>query len=284
VASEIIILLVLSAVEKLILSVEVVYDVLTAIEKIAQVTDLELEHELIDGYKLESTEGFSVHLDHVTCRIHDLEMEILSNISFQINPNEKVCIVTDSSVSSNLLFHLIVGLCETNQGSVSINGLPLENLNKEFLREQIGAVVDQDLLIFGSLIDNISFGRNHIDLKKIEEEVVDLELKPFMQALPEKYHSVLNADIQFIPRDIVKKILIARAMIGDPRLVLLEEPTAGLTATQKNTILNRVLKRENVTVIVASTDHEVIKRFPRVLEIIEGSVVFDGSYETFKTK
>jgi ABC-type bacteriocin/lantibiotic exporter with double-glycine peptidase domain len=284
VASEIIILLVLSAVEKLILSVEVVYDVLTAIEKISQVTDLELEQELIDGYKLESPEGFSVHLDHVTCRIQDLEMEILSNISFQINSNEKVCIVTDSSVSSNLLFHLIVGLCETDLGNVSLNGLPLENLNKEFLREQIGAVVDQDLLIFGSLIDNISFGRNHIDLKRIEEEVVELELKTFMQALPEKYHSVLNADVQFIPRDIVKKILIARAMIGDPRLVLLEEPTAGLTFGQKNAILNHILKKDNVTVIIASSDVEVMKRFPRVIEIVEGSVVFDGSYETFKTK
>jgi ABC-type bacteriocin/lantibiotic exporter with double-glycine peptidase domain len=195
-----------------------------------------------------------------------------------------VCIVTDSSVSSNLLFHLIVGLCETDHGHVSINGLPLENLSKEFLREQIGAVVDQDLLIFGSLIDNISFGRNHIDLKRIEEEVVDLELKTFVQALPEKYHSVLNADIQFIPRDIVRKILIARAMIGDPKLVLLEEPTAGLTAIQKNVILNRILKGDHVTTIVASTDPDVMKRFPRVIEIIEGSVVFDGSYETFKTK
>jgi ABC-type multidrug transport system fused ATPase/permease subunit len=194
-------------------------------------------------------------------------MEILSNISFQINSNEKVCIVTDSSVSSNLLFHLIVGLCETDLGNVSLNGLPLENLNKEFLREQIGAVVDQDLLIFGSLIDNISFGRNHIDLKRIEEEVVELELKTFMQALPEKYHSVLNADVQFIPRDIVKKILIARAMIGDPRLVLLEEPTAGLTFGQKNAILNHILKKDNVTVIIASSYVEVMKRFPRVIEI-----------------
>jgi len=158
------------------------------------------------------------------------------------------------------------------------------NLNKEFLREQIGAVVDQDLLIFGTLIDNISFGRNHIDLKRIEEEVVELELKSFLQALPEKYQSVLNADIQFIPRDIVKKILIARAMIGDPRLVLLEEPTAGLTIGQKNAILNRILRVNNTTVIVASSDSTVIERFPRVIEIIEGSVVFDGSYETFKTK
>jgi ABC-type bacteriocin/lantibiotic exporter with double-glycine peptidase domain len=284
VASEIIILLVLSAVEKLILSVEVVYDVLTAIEKISQVTDLELEQELSDGYKLESAEGFSVHLENVSCQIQDFEMNLLSNISVKINHNEKVCIVSDSSVSSNLLFHLIVGLCETDQGNVSLNGLPLVNLNKEFLREQIGAVVDQDLLIFGTLIDNIAFGRNDIDLKRIEEEVVELELKTFLQALPEKYHSVLNADIQFIPRDIVKKILIARAMIGDPRLVLLEEPTAGLTLVQKNVILNRVLKKDNVTVIIASSDVDVMERFPRIIEIVKGNVVFDGSYETFKTK
>jgi ABC-type bacteriocin/lantibiotic exporter with double-glycine peptidase domain len=284
VASEIIILLVLSAVEKLILSVEVVYDVLTAIEKISQVTDLELEQEIIDGFKLESSEGFSVQLDNVSYQMQDVEIAVLSNVSFEINKNEKICIVTDSSVSSNLLFHLIVGLCDANKGNISLNELPIENLNKEFLREQIGAVVDQDLLIFGSLIDNISFGRNQIDLKRIEEEVAELQFKSYVQALPDKYQSVLNADIQFIPRDIVKKILIARALIGNPKLVLLEEPTAGLTATQKNTILNRVLKVENVTVIVASTDPEVMKRFPRVIEIVEGSVVFDGSYETFKTK
>jgi ABC-type bacteriocin/lantibiotic exporter with double-glycine peptidase domain len=175
-------------------------------------------------------------------------------------------------------------LCETDHGNVTINGLPLENLNKEFLREQIGAVVDQDLLIFGNLIDNISFGRNHIDLKRIEEEVFELELKTFIQALPEKYLSVLNADIQFIPRDVARKILIARAMIGDPSLLLLEEPTAGLTFNQKNTVLNRIFKNDNVTVLVASTDPAVIERFPRVIEIHQGRLVFDGSYETFKTK
>ncbi|MFZ9587187.1 MAG: ATP-binding cassette domain-containing protein [Crocinitomicaceae bacterium] len=284
VASEIIILLVLSAVEKLILSVEVVYDVLTAIEKISQVTDLELEQELKEGYKMESNEGFSIQLDQVTCHIEDVELEILSDVSLHIHPNEKVCVVTDSSVSSNLLFHLMVGLCEAEHGNISINGLPLENLNKEFLREQIGAVVDQDLLIFGSLIDNISFGRNHIDLKRIEEEVLELDLKTFVQALPDKYLSVLNADIQFIPRDVVRKILIARAMIGNPSLLLLEEPTAGLTASQKSTILNRILKNENATVMVASTDPAVIERFPRVIEIHQGRLVFDGSYETFKTK
>ncbi|MFZ9613317.1 MAG: ATP-binding cassette domain-containing protein [Crocinitomicaceae bacterium] len=284
VASEIIILLVLSAVEKLILSVEVVYDVLTAIEKISQVTDLELEQELKEGYKMESNEGFSIQLDQVTCHIEDVELEILSDVSLHIHPNEKVCVVTDSSVSSNLLFHLMVGLCEADHGNISINGLPLENLNKEFLREQIGAVVDQDLLIFGSLIDNISFGRNHIDLKRIEEEVLELDLKTFVQALPDKYLSVLNADIQFIPRDVVRKILIARAMIGNPSLLLLEEPTAGLTASQKSTILNRILKNENATVMVASTDPAVIERFPRVIEIHQGRLVFDGSYETFKTK
>ena len=144
--------------------------------------------------------------------------------------------------------------------------------------------MDQDLLIFGSLIDNISFGRNHIDLKRIEEEVLELDLKTFVQALPDKYLSVLNADIQFIPRDVVRKILIARAMIGNPSLLLLEEPTAGLTASQKSTILNRILKNENATVMVASTDPAVIERFPRVIEIHQGRLVFDGSYETFKTK
>jgi ABC-type bacteriocin/lantibiotic exporter with double-glycine peptidase domain len=284
VASEIIILLVLSAVEKLILSVEVVYDVLTAIEKISQVTDLELEDEMSNGYQLASSEGFSVQLENVSYHIQDFDMNVLSNISCQIKQNEKVCIVSDSSVSSNLLFHLIVGLTEPGQGTISFNELPLENLNKEFLRGQIGAVVDQDLLIFGSVIDNISFGRNHIDLKRIEEEVAELELKPFIQALPHKYESVLNADVQFIPRDIVKKILIARAMIGDPRLVLLEEPSAGLTSRQKNTILNRILKENQSTLIVASSDLEVIRRFPRIIEIFEGAIVFDGNYETFKLK
>jgi ABC-type bacteriocin/lantibiotic exporter with double-glycine peptidase domain len=282
VASEIIILLILSAVEKLILSIEVVYDVFTAIEKIGQVTDLPIELAQKNEVELADVNGLSIEFDQVSCQLDSYELSPLTDIQLQIHPQEKIGFISDSSLSTSVLFCSLVGLLDCSKGTISFNGIPLENLNKQSLREQIGSVLYRDQLVYGSVMDNIRFGRNEISLAMIEEELSALNLKSFIHAMTDKFQGILNPESHLIPVDVERKLLVARALIGQPNLLILEDPTAGLTSIQKEELLQQLFKNENKTVLVASSDPMVLTYCSRIIEIHQGKIRFDGSYESFK--
>lgn len=282
VASEILILLILSAVEKLILSIEVVYDVFTAIEKIGQVTDLPIELSNQNQERVDATKGLSIQFDQVSCHLESYELSPLTEIQLQIHPQEKIAIVSDSSLSSSMLFCSLVGLMDCSKGTISINGIPLENLNKQSLREKIGSVLYRDQLVFGSVADNIRFGRDEISLSEIENEISNLNLTSFIHSMPEKYQGILNPESHMIPIDVERKLLVARAMIGQPNLLIFEDPTAGLTSIQKEVLLSYIFKDEQKTVMVATSDPAVFTYCSRIIEIHQGKIRFDGSYESFK--
>ncbi|MEY3844241.1 MAG: hypothetical protein RL293_663 [Bacteroidota bacterium] len=282
VASEIIILLILSAVEKLILSIEVVYDVFTAIEKIGQVTDLPIELAQKNEVELADVNGLSIEFDQVSCQLDSYELSPLTDIQLQIHPKEKIGFISDSSLSTSVLFCSLVGLLDCSKGTISFNGIPLENLNKQSLREQIGSVLYRDQLVYGSVMDNIRFGRNEISLAMIEEELSALNLKSFIHAMTDKFQGILNPESHLIPIDVERKLLVARALIGQPNLLILEDPTAGLTSIQKEELLQQLFKNENKTVLVASSDPMVLTYCSRIIEIHQGKIRFDGSYESFK--
>jgi ABC-type bacteriocin/lantibiotic exporter with double-glycine peptidase domain len=282
VASEIIILLILSAVEKLILSIEVVYDVFTAIEKIGQVTDLPIELAQKNEVELADVNGLSIEFDQVSCQLDSYELSPLTDIQLQIHPKEKIGFISDSSLSTSVLFCSLVGLLDCSKGTISFNGIPLENLNKQSLREQIGSVLYRDQLVYGSVMDNIRFGRNEISLAMIEEELSALNLKSFIHAMTDKFQGILNPESHLIPVDVERKLLVARALIGQPNLLILEDPTAGLTSIQKEELLQQLFKNENKTVLVASSDPMVLTYCSRIIEIHQGKIRFDGSYESFK--
>ena len=100
--------------------------------------------------------------------------------------------------------------------------------------------------------------------------------------MTDKFQGILNPESHLIPVDVERKLLVARALIGQPNLLILEDPTAGLTSIQKEELLQQLFKNENKTVLVASSDPMVLTYCSRIIEIHQGKIRFDGSYESFK--
>lgn len=100
--------------------------------------------------------------------------------------------------------------------------------------------------------------------------------------MPEKYQGILNPESHMIPIDVERKLLVARAMIGQPNLLIFEDPTAGLTSIQKEVLLSYIFKDEQKTVMVATSDPAIFTYCSRIIEIHQGKIRFDGSYESFK--
>jgi ABC-type bacteriocin/lantibiotic exporter with double-glycine peptidase domain len=268
VASEIIILLVLSSVEKLIISLDIIYDVFTSTEKIGQATDIPLES--YNGAIIEkaSKNGISIVLNELSFHSPIFTKNSLNSVSFSIESNEQICIVSDTSLTVNSLFYLLTGICNKQSGTIAMDNIPLENLN---IQE----------LIDVSIEDNIRFGNQSIELSEISALMEELGMTNFVDQCIEKYTTQLNNEIHFIPKDAIIKLLYARAIIKKPRLLLLDEPTVGMTTGQKQPLLSHIEQLKNTTVLIASNDQDIHKMVDRIVKFEQGKLVFSGNYEAF---
>ncbi|MEY4216501.1 MAG: hypothetical protein RLZZ68_957 [Bacteroidota bacterium] len=271
VAAEIIILLILSSVEKMIVSLETVYDLLTAVEKIGQVTDLPLEEET--GMEIpESSGGFNIEFQQVSYE-NELNNElVLDHLNLSVAANDHVGISSQNSVSVNLLFCMIGNVYAPQHGSITINGVPLANINREFLRNRIGNMLHQDLLVNASLLENISLGRSYVSFGEIQALCDQLKLTQQIQQLKDGYDTVLNPEGHFLPKDCIRKILIARALVGSPKLVLLEEPLHDIRSDERSLILSILTSLKDTTLLVQTEDPEVLHRMKRHLILLDGKM------------
>ncbi|MFM7565399.1 MAG: ATP-binding cassette domain-containing protein [Flavobacteriales bacterium] len=253
VAAEIIILLILSSVERLIVSLETVYDLLTAIEKIGQVTDLTLEHK--EGIEIpESEAGFSIQFDAVTYHNDLTNEKVLNHFSLSIEPNSIVLLDADNTVSVNVLFCMLGGIYHPSAGSVSLNQIPIGNLNREFIRNRIGNMLSQDLIVHATLLENITLGRTYVSFGEVQEVCEALLLTRDIQSLREGFNTLLNPEGHFLSKACIRKILLARALVGFPKLVLLEEPFHDIPINERPQVLSVLKNRPNCTLLIQSND------------------------------
>ncbi len=281
VASEIIIILVLGNVEKLILSMETIYDVITAIEKIGNVTDLPLESDEGDNLTSDTDRGIAVKLSNFSLRFQGKDENVLDHLNLQIKRGEKVCLAGFNGSGKSSLVHALAGLYTQWQGSLLFNEVPLGNWKKEELRGMIGSNLPREDVFRGTLFENISLGREHVGIKEVQEAVSVVGLTSFVEKLPEGYNSMLVAEGKDLPRSLRIKIQLARSIASGPKLMLLEEGFNLLHEEDKNRFLDYVLSRD-WTVLAVTNDVEVASRFPRILVLDDGKIIADSNLEGLK--
>jgi ABC-type bacteriocin/lantibiotic exporter with double-glycine peptidase domain len=283
VAAEIIILLILNSVEKLILSLEIFYDVFTSIEKIGQVTDLPLEN--VSGEKFEnSTNGIDLKISDLYFSFSNYQSPILEDISLSIKSNERICFVSDSSLSTNVLFCMISGMYDFQKGTISFNDIPISNLDKSSCRNQIGTLLSQDQFVNTSIYENIAFGREEVDLKKVTQIANSLDLGSFIDQITDKYNSIINPERNMLPADVATRMLFARAIVSNPSLLLLEDPTSGMNEVQTKFMAEKIKSISNTTILMASFEEEIQRISDRIIEIKEGKIVFTGKYDDYQNR
>ena len=284
VAAEIIIVLLLSSVEKIILNLDLVYDVLTSIEKISQVTDFPIEQENGNHDFQPNEKGIHLELKQLSYQSNELNCNILDNCSFVNLPGQKTCIISDSSVSTSALFLIILGQFEEFQGHVNLDNLPIENISRNSIKKTTGTLLNNDRLVYGTIAENIHFGNESVSLPEIVELCQKLNLDSFIDGVDNKYNAIINPDFNFIPQDIQIKILFARALILSPKLLLMEEPSAGMSKTQKAPMINQIKREENTSFIIASHDDDLHQIADQIIEIQNGQIKFIGNYQSFKNQ
>jgi ATP-binding cassette, subfamily B, bacterial len=254
IAAEIVILTIISSVEKLIGNLDSVYDVLTSVDKIEKITDKESE----EGGSLNLTDidkGLSIQLTDVAFKYPGDTTDVFSNITFSIAPNEKICIQGDEGSGKSSLLRLLTGSYTNFSGSILINDIPIKNYDLHSLRVKTGVVISMQDIFDGTLLENICMGLKHVDMNEILVICKMTGLNDYLNILPNGFDTQLYTSGRKLPSNVVKKILLARALINKPSLLLLEEPWAGLEAIYQQQVKNYLLhEMKNTTVLVITKD------------------------------
>lgn len=253
IAAEIVILTIINSVEKLISNLDSVYDVLTAVEKIEQVTDKETE---TSGTILlpEENRGLDIKVKDLSFRYPGSDNQVLKDISFEVKANEKICIQGEEGSGKSTLVHLLAGAGADFSGSIIVNGLPLENYKLQSLRAVISMAIGSKEIFAGTLKENICMGAPAVDLQYLQELCEQVGFSSFINSLPLGLDTKLSATGRNLPGHARRKIILIRALLNKPRLLLLEEPWVGLEEKNRQQIMQLLLNLRETTVIAITND------------------------------
>lgn len=271
IATEIVVLSIMTAVEKLIVSLESYYDVIAALAKLNKVTELP-EEKMGEILFEEEKAGFEIEFKNVNFAFNDYQ-KILENVNFKIRENTMNVISGKLGSGKSLLLNMMTGFYEATSGSILFDKIPLKNIDKIALRNQIGMYLDDMTIIKGTVFDNIILGHNETTAEHILEISDEIGIENFSSQFSNGFFTNISETDTEISFSSKKKILLLRAMVGTRRLLILEDPLDGMNDEFKIKMTEYLLKlKETVTVIIVSEDEKLINEADQHLSIEEGSV------------
>ena len=276
VAAELLIVGVLEGLEKLIRMLETVYDLLTGVDKVGHVTDLPVERET--GKPIPNSDSAVT----VNCRSVKFSYldgnDILSDLNLTMKAKEHVSLVGESGAGKSTLASLLCGLQEPTHGIVQINGLDVRQANLQSLRAVVSLVSDTNEIFEGTVEENILIGRDHISYQELQWALEVTQLSDELTRLPAGLQTKLLGEGRNLSRGQNQRLLLARAIVGRPRLLILDEAFTGIDENDKLQILSELFSNErDWTILDISHDPEVVLRASQIYVLAEGKIVEAGS-------
>jgi ABC-type bacteriocin/lantibiotic exporter with double-glycine peptidase domain len=251
IAAEIVILLVIGAVEKLIISLDSAYDVITGLEKLGSITDSPLEKS--GELALSSSEGLAINMQNFSFEFEPGK-PVLDAVHLQIKSGDKIQITGPEGSGKSILMRVLTGNYTDFKGTLLINQVPIKNYSLESLRKHTGILLQNQEIFGGTVWENISLGNKEISPASIIDTANELGFADFLNHFPLGFDTAIEPLGKKTPQTIVKKILLLRALCGDKRLLLLENPWSGLDTPLAEKLRAYLVKKENATVIISTND------------------------------
>ncbi len=273
VAAEIIILLVISSVEKLILGLETFYDLLTSLEKMGQVVDKELESQ--NGEKpFAENESFQIELDDISYEIPDVNKLIVNNVSLKITPTCTILINGGIGSGKSTLLRIISGILEPTSGGIYVNNASLKSVNLNHYRSHVGQSLPGESPFEGTFLDNITFGDESISHEQLYWALENVGLLDFVREQPNGLQTILYPEGQQIPFTISKKIVLARSIVRKPKLLILKDPLDQFNKKEATRIMNFLSDTNNGwALVVVSENLQWADHCSRIITMDKGRII-----------
>ena len=276
VASLLIVNMVLPGLERVVRNMQNVYELLSALGKIGYVEDLPLERK--GGEELpRSSQG--ARLDIKGLRFsYDQSTEVLQGVDLTLLAGERISLFGPNGSGKTTLAELLCGLLDPSAGMLQINGVDVRDLNLSSLRKAVTLMGDSNEIFPATIVENITLGRTDVthldtlwalDLVRFEDE---------LKYLPNGLQTELPSGGRNLSRGQVQKLLLARAIVKRPQLLILDEAFTAIEERTKLEILDRIYSKDlSWSIIDISHDADSILRSDRIVVLAQGKIVESGT-------
>lgn len=276
VAAELVMMMMLAAIEKLASSIDDYYDLLTSLVKVGAVTDLPVEK--VTGTELTTNEsGACIDCQQLSFAYYPTH-PILSSLNLQIEAGQRVSLVGESGCGKTTLAYLLAGLQKPSHGRIRFNGFDLREVNLNSLRKNIALVSGNNEIFEGTIENNILMGRTDIERAKLHHAINLANLDDTLVAFPEGLQTHLVSEGLNISIGERLRILIARAIVKNPKLLILDDVFFGIDEKTKLKILSNLLDPALPwTVLDISHDPIIVMRSEIIHVLHQGEIAESGT-------
>jgi ABC-type bacteriocin/lantibiotic exporter with double-glycine peptidase domain len=276
VAAEIIVILIINSVEKIIFTIEAVYDVLTSVEKIAAVTDLPLEEYLSGNKSFTEKDGMSIKLKDVHYAETDSGHVFLKDINLNIKSGEKIAIAGGANAGKSILLQFICGWYSDYEGNILYNDTSLSEMKLSDIRREIGDCMTTGSIFQGTIEENICIGSPMSSFEELKKAAEITGLSEYLESTREGYQMMLYPGDKTFPKKVQQQILWTRGILGNKSLILWEDVFGTTSREEKMKFTDYLIDKSNErTVLMVSNDMTILEKCDRVIGMEDGSIVHD---------
>lgn len=250
-----------------------------SIERISEILDKEPEIRDVPGALVPDGLRGEIEFSHVSFG-YPTGNPILKDVSFRVEPGERVALVGASGAGKSTIARLLLRLYEPQQGCVRVDGIELDRYQRTGLRREIGVVL-QDAFLFGTTIrENIAYGSPDATLADIEAAARQVHADAFIRELPDGYDTVLGETGGNLSGGQRQRLCLARALLRRSSILILDEPTSAVDA-QSQALIREAMENlhQGKTMLVIAHQFHAIRHFDRILVLKYGVIVEQGKHE-----
>lgn len=263
-------------------------EIIISMERINDVIDAEPEEDLQNNKVRQTLPPINGHIkyEQVTFRYNlESDTNTLENISFEVYPGQTVALVGRSGSGKTTISKMLLGFYPPTEGRILIDGYDLANISLHSLRQQVG-VVDQDTFLFGGTIrENISIAHPEASTEEVAEAAKQAGAHEFIKELPMGYETQIGEAGGTLSGGQKQRLAIARALLGNPQLLILDEATSSLDAESERIIqanFDAILNKR--TTLVIAHRLSTVRNADLILVLDKGILVESGTHDELMAK
>ena len=250
---------------------------------------LERTREILNEKTEEQTPGRNIHLDRVEGRVafrnvsfaYDAGKQVLYDVSFDSEPDTVTALVGPSGSGKSTIIGLIAAFYVPTAGKVLVDGVDLAQVRLDSYRTQLGVVLQETFLFDGTIRENVAFSRPDATEQQILEACRIARVDEFAEAFEKKYDTIVGERGVKLSGGQKQRVSIARAILADPRILILDEATSSLDSESEALIQEglRYLMRGRTTFVIAHR-LSTVRRADQILVVEAGRIVERGTHES----
>jgi ABC-type multidrug transport system fused ATPase/permease subunit len=254
-----------------------------ASERVLNILEEESELNPEEYYKAKQSilPSGNIVFDHVSFYYPTrTDVKVLDDISFQIRHGEKIALVGPSGAGKSTITQLLLRFYKVTSGSISVHGIPINEFDLLQYRAHIGLVPQEVILFGGTIKENIAYGKPGASQEEIEEAARQANAHDFVLSFPDRYNTLVGERGVKLSGGQRQRIAIARAILKNPSVLILDEATSSLDAESEH-LVQQALERlmENRTTIIIAHRLATIKKVDRIYVLKAGKIVEEGTHE-----